>query len=64
MLDTNLKIQLKGYLVNIRQPIELVASADESAKSGEMLALLDAIAELSSDVEVVRQDDHKRRPPS
>jgi alkyl hydroperoxide reductase subunit F len=62
MLDTNLKNQLKSYLVNIRQPIELVASADGSAKSSEMLALLDAISELSSDVEVVRKDDDKRHP--
>ena len=62
MLDANLKTQLKAYLGNIKLPIELVASADDSAKSREMLALLDEIAELSSDVEVVRHDDDRRRP--
>ena len=62
MLDANLKDQLKVYLANIKQPIELVASADESAKSHEMLALLEEIAGLSPDVAVVRKDDDKRRP--
>jgi len=62
MLDANLKSQLKGYLANIRQPVELVASADESAKSREMLALLDEIATLSSDVTIIRRDDDRRRP--
>ena len=62
MLDANLKTQLKGYLANIRQPVELVASADDSPKSREMLALLDEIAALSPDVEAVRRDDDARRP--
>ncbi|WP_420136630.1 alkyl hydroperoxide reductase subunit F [Sphingomonas sp.] len=62
MLDANLQTQLKGYLANIRQPIELVASADDSAKSRDMLALLDEIAALSPDVDVVRGGDDQRRP--
>lgn len=62
MLDANLKAQLKTYLGNIKQPIELVASADDSAKSQEMLVLLDEIAALSDDVSVIRQDDDRRRP--
>jgi NADH-dependent peroxiredoxin subunit F len=62
MLDANLSAQLKGYLANIKQPIELVASADDGAKSREMLALLDEIAALSPDVTVVRKDDDRRRP--
>ncbi len=62
MLDTNLKTQLKAYLANIKQPIELVASADDGAKSREMLSLLDEIAALSDDVTVVRHDDDRRRP--
>ena len=62
MLDNNLKTQLKGYLANIRQPIELVASADDRAKSREMLELLDEIAALSDDVTVIRADDDQRRP--
>ena len=62
MLDQNLKTQLKGYLANIRQPIELVASANDSTKSREMLELLDEIAALSDQVSVVRADDDQRRP--
>ncbi|MDF2495824.1 alkyl hydroperoxide reductase subunit F [Sphingomonas sp.] len=62
MLDQNLKTQLKGYLANIRQPIELVASANDSTKSREMLELLDEIAALSDQVSVVGADDDQRRP--
>ncbi|RSV14575.1 alkyl hydroperoxide reductase subunit F [Sphingomonas sp. ABOLG] len=62
MLDQNLKTQLKGYLANIRQPIELVASTNDSAKSREMMELLDEVAALSDQVSVVRADDDQRRP--
>jgi NADH-dependent peroxiredoxin subunit F len=62
VLDANLRVQLQGYLANIKQPIEIVASADASSKSREMLELLDEIAELSSSVEVVREGNDKRRP--
>jgi len=33
MLDAGLKAQLKGYLENVTQPVELVASLDDGAKS-------------------------------
>lgn len=62
MLDATLTAQLKGYLVNIREPIELVASLGEDAKSGELAALLDAIAALSDRITVHRSDDDARRP--
>ncbi|MEA3537776.1 MAG: alkyl hydroperoxide reductase subunit F [Pseudomonadota bacterium] len=62
MLDDNLKQQLKAYLQNITQPIELVASLGEDAKSAEMNALLEEIAALSDKVSVVRKDDDKRKP--
>lgn len=62
MLDQNLKTQLKGYLANIRQPIELVASTNDSAKSREMAELLDEIAALSDQVSVTTADDDQRRP--
>jgi len=62
MLDDNLKQQLKTYLQNITQPIDLVASLDDSAKSQELKSLLDEIASLSDKVSVVRADDDKRRP--
>lgn len=62
MLDDNLKQQLKAYLQNITQPIELVASLNDSAKSAEMNTLLEEIAALSEKVSVARKDDDKRRP--
>ena len=40
MLDANLKTQLKTYLGHLRQPVELVASLDDGAKSAQMLELL------------------------
>ena len=62
MLDANLTQQLKAYLVNIRQPIELVASLGDDAKSRQMGELLDEIAALSDQIAVVAADD--RRKPS
>ncbi len=40
MLDSNLKAQLQSYLAHISQPVELIAWADESDRSHEMLELL------------------------
>ncbi len=62
MLDVNLTAQLKTYLANIVQPIELVASLDDGAKSRELEGLLTEIAALSDSVTMVRKDDDKRRP--
>lgn len=62
MLDANLKGQLKTYMANITQPIELVASLDEGAKSRELEGLLNEIAELSDKVTVTSGND--RRKPS
>ena len=62
MLDANLKQQLQAYLQNIREPIELVASLDDSPKSAELNTLLEDIASLSDKVSVVRADDDARRP--
>ncbi|HWK36337.1 alkyl hydroperoxide reductase subunit F [Sphingomonas sp.] len=62
MLDANLTQQLKAYLVNIRTPIELVASLADDAKSREMAELLDEIAALSDRIAVIRADDDARRP--
>ena len=43
MLDSQLKSQLKGYLERMSQPVELIAWADESDRSREMLDLLSDI---------------------
>ena len=63
MLEDSLKAQLKAYLVNVRQPIELVASLDASPKSQEMLALLNDIV-AQSDKVTLRQDGADGRTPS
>jgi NADH-dependent peroxiredoxin subunit F len=62
MLDANLKHQLQGLLTNLREPIELVSSLDDSAKSAELATLLDDIAALSDLVGVTQADDDARRP--
>ncbi|PCE22146.1 alkyl hydroperoxide reductase subunit F [Paraburkholderia acidicola] len=63
MLDANLKTQLKTYLEKLTRPIELVASVDDSAKSQELLALLNDIASLSARVTVIeRRGDAERKP--
>ena len=63
MLEDSLKAQLKAYLVNLRQPIELVASLDAGPKSQEMLALLTDIVAQSDRVSL-RQDGTDSRKPS
>ena len=63
MLDANLKQQLKGYLANITQPVELVASLDHGAKSAELKTLLEEIVEVSAGkVSIVRTGDDTRVP--
>ena len=62
MLDANLKTQLKIHLEKIMQPIELVASLDDSAKSIELKELLEEIASLSAQITLVRRDDNARKP--
>lgn len=60
MLDANLTQQLKAYLVNIRQPIELVASLGDDAKSRQMGELIDEIAALSDQITTTTGDDARR----
>lgn len=63
MLDANLKAQLKSYLERVTQPIELVASLDDGAKSQELLGLLKDIDALSDKI-TLRDDGHDSRKPS
>jgi len=60
MLDANLTQQLKAYLVNIREPIELVASLGDDAKSQQMRELIDEIAVLSDKITTATGDDARR----
>ncbi len=62
MLDANLKAQLKSYLERVTQPIEIVASLDDGAKSQEMLALLQDVASLSTLITLRSDGDDARKP--
>lgn len=63
-LDANLKNQLKAYLERVTQPVELVASLDDGAKSKELRELLQEIAALSDRVSFVERDEAGVRKPS
>jgi len=62
MLDEALKTQLKSYLEKLTQPIELVASLDDGAKSRELDELLQEIAALSDKISLRRDDSETRKP--
>ncbi|GAB2587165.1 alkyl hydroperoxide reductase subunit F [Dyella jejuensis] len=62
MLDNDLKTQLKAYLEKVTHPIELVASADGSAASQELLSLLQDIQSLSSHVALRTNGSDARKP--
>lgn len=62
MLDANVKDQLQSYLANIRQPIELVPSLDDGAKSAELHDLLREIAGLSDLVTLAQREEDVRKP--
>ena len=64
MLDANLKTQLKAYLERLTQPIELVASLDDGAKSRELTELLKEIAALSRQGHLRRAPTRTMRKPS
>ena len=62
MLDSNLKAQLKSYLERVTQPIEIVASLDDGAKSQEMLALLQDVTSLTTLITLKTDGDDARKP--
>lgn len=64
VLDANLRAQLKIYLERVVQPIEIVASVDQSAASNEMMALLRDIVELSTQISLREMHDDAERKPS
>lgn len=59
MFDENLTGQLRAYFERITQPIQLVASLDDGAKSQEMLELLNSIAALSDKISVVHEANQR-----
>jgi alkyl hydroperoxide reductase subunit F len=64
MLDANIAAQLKGYLQNVKRPIELVAALDDSAKATEMRDLLQEIAGMSDSISFTEDADSDSRKPS
>ncbi|KAA0943684.1 MULTISPECIES: alkyl hydroperoxide reductase subunit F [unclassified Pseudomonas] len=62
MLDANLKAQLKSYLERVTQPIEIIASLDDGAKSQEMLAMLQDVSSLSTLITLHSDGTDARKP--
>ena len=62
MLDANLTQQLKTYLANLREPVELVASLSDDEKSRQTRELLEEIAALHEDVSASFDGTDDRRP--
>ncbi|VWX63821.1 alkyl hydroperoxide reductase, F52a subunit, FAD/NAD(P)-binding [Burkholderiales bacterium 8X] len=64
MLDAGTKAQLKAYLDRISQPVEIVASVDDSKASGDLLSLLKDVSDSSSLVTVIESREDNHRKPS
>ncbi len=62
MLDAAMTQQLKTYLANLREQVELVASLGDDAKSAQTRELLEEIAALSDKVVARFDGDNERRP--
>ena len=62
MLAQSMQQQLKAYLANLREPIELIASLDDGAKSAQTRELLEEIASLHDLVSASFDGDHARKP--
>ena len=62
MLDASTKAQLKSYLERATQPVEIVASLDDSKASGELQSLLKDISDSSAllTVSESRSDNHRK----
>jgi alkyl hydroperoxide reductase subunit F len=64
MLDANMKAQLAAYLERMTQPVEIVASLDDTPASVQMQALLKDIADASPLVRVTETRGGPQRTPS
>ena len=63
MLDAAIVSQLRSYVTKITMPVELVATLDDSPKSGDTRALLTEVASLSDHISY-REDGRSQRRPS
>lgn len=59
-LEANIKAQLQNYLGMLREPIELVASLNESAGAIEMRELLEEIASMSDKITLTNGEDARK----
>jgi len=64
MLDANLKAQLAAYLERMTQPVEIIASLDDSQASRDMQALLKDIADASQRITITETRGGPHRTPS
>ncbi len=64
MLNDKLRQQLQTYLERVTQPIEIVASLDDSDAAREMLGLLQDITSLSALITLEQRVDDAERKPS
>ncbi|WP_422472680.1 alkyl hydroperoxide reductase subunit F [Endozoicomonas sp. ALB032] len=64
MLDANIKKQLEAYFQNLKKPVEIVVSLDDSAKSQEMASLAKDLESLSSQITLSKNDNDLVRKPS
>lgn len=64
MLDDALKSQLKAYLEKVVRPVRIVANVNDSAKSREMMELLNALPALCDKIVVVEERRAEERAPS
>ena len=64
MLDANMKAQLAAYLERMTQPVEIVATLDDTPASADMRALLKDIADASPRVTVSETTGGPHRSPS
>ena len=62
MLDDTLKAQLQQYLALLRQPIQLIASLDDSETGTDMKSLLETIVSLSDKVTLDTTGNDERKP--
>ena len=60
MLNESLQSQLKAYLTKMVEPVELIASLDESQGATEMRTLLETIGSLTDKVSVRLDGDEVR----
>jgi len=62
MLDANLKAQLQAYLERLVNPIELIASLDDSQAAQELHQLLQEIASLNPKISIAEPVSGERQP--